>query len=811
MIFVLCSAMLTAQTSLQRVNKQFELRSYDLAIPGYLEILHSSPDNAQAMIKVAHAYSKVNEHFEAVKWFSKATSLHAMDDADLLLYGHSLKSLGRYQDAKNVYAMAQGDLSYQASHYFLSCDKARELSASPAPGEVAALKLNSHTSDFSPEPHQGKLYFSSFRKDIKWNDQTAKSLANSAESSNHFVIDIKSLAQSNVPSTPGVTRAFPLHSAPFSIAEQTSIVVFAKNLYIDGNRQVDGKEQGVGLYQAVINTNGEWVDVKALKLNSSNYSNNYPYLTEDGSTLYFASNRPGGYGGYDIYSSVNQNGQWSEAKNLGPKVNTAGDEISPTMESGKLLFSSDWHFGLGGMDIFSASLRDGAWDKITNIGSPVNSPSDDYSYNKVSPSTYVFVSNRAQGYGNEDLYFYSKTGGSLVQASAVAQKTQTESISQVVTKPTHVAEVPTKETSSIARTETVVSQEVVRTEAPTTASKPTRTQNLITLLDKEITLIVQDHTGNRIQNAKIDMSACGSAAVTTNEYGKAIVQTSIDCKVSIKAPGYLRAIVKLADGYVNADGKKTVVLMKDSESDYNYSNTSNYDMNPSSTVSTSSTSGQSSISEIAESIEQPVVITTSTAVQNVSEESYFSVQIAAFGEYSDRLKNYAHLAEYGDVFNHQENGVNKIRVGKFSSREKAIDVMGKLKNRGYADAFIVRQGSASQAINTSTIGRQNYTESRYESSTQLDRSETRTPTYSEATSKYKIRLAAYTDTKWFDIDKVEDLGKIEQWTSSDFTVMVLGNMTDLADAKNKLNTVKARGFNDARIVMDDGGILRYYK
>ena len=110
------------------------------------------------------------------------------------------------------------------------------------------------------------------------------------------------------------------------------------------------------------------------KLNiNTKYIECSPSLSPDGNTLYFVSDRPGGFGGKDIWSSERlSNGNWSEPVNLGSKVNTAEDEESPFMmaDGATLYFSSKGHNGMGGYDIFSTTQNDdGLWSKPENLGS----------------------------------------------------------------------------------------------------------------------------------------------------------------------------------------------------------------------------------------------------------------------------------------------------------------------------------------------------------------------------------------------------------------------------------------------------------
>jgi len=132
-------------------------------------------------------------------------------------------------------------------------------------------------------------------------------------------------------------------------------------------------------------------------------------LSADGTKLYFTSDRKGGYGGLDIYVAYRLlNGQWSEAKNLGPGVNTPQDERAPYIHPDDitLYFSSKGHGGLGGFDIFSCQLNEfGTWTKPENIGYPINTSSDDLFYvTTADGQRSYYASSKEAGLGKTDLY-----------------------------------------------------------------------------------------------------------------------------------------------------------------------------------------------------------------------------------------------------------------------------------------------------------------------------------------------------------------------------------------------------------------------
>lgn len=135
-----------------------------------------------------------------------------------------------------------------------------------------------------------------------------------------------------------------------------------------------------------------------------------PSLSLDGKTLYFASDRKGGYGGIDIWKSELREGRWSNPVNLGPTINTAGDETCPFIhfDNKTLYFASTGHVGMGGSDLFCARLQeDGSWGTPQNLGYPINTSGNESNL-IVAPDgkTALFSSDILEGYGKQDLYSF---------------------------------------------------------------------------------------------------------------------------------------------------------------------------------------------------------------------------------------------------------------------------------------------------------------------------------------------------------------------------------------------------------------------
>ena len=143
---------------------------------------------------------------------------------------------------------------------------------------------------------------------------------------------------------------------------------------------------------------------------NSVYWESFPSLSIDGYTLYFVSNRPGGYGGTDIWCCTLEEGRWSEPRNLGPAINTPGNETAPYIhfDDKTLYFASDGHMGMGGMDLFRAKrTSDSTWGEVKNLGYPINTSGEENNL-IVAPDgrTAIFSSDRYGGYGKHDLYSF---------------------------------------------------------------------------------------------------------------------------------------------------------------------------------------------------------------------------------------------------------------------------------------------------------------------------------------------------------------------------------------------------------------------
>ncbi len=183
------------------------------------------------------------------------------------------------------------------------------------------------------------------------------------------------------------------------------------SLSADGQTLIIYRNNGISgnLFMADYTNNG-WSEPKKLpRPINSTYNETHGSLADNGQTLYFSSDRPGGFGGSDIYRvSRLPDGSWGKVVNLGPTINTPEEEESPFLhpDGHTLYFASTAHSSMGGYDIFKSTMTaDNQWTKPENIGYPINTPADDIFYIPTSDGQRVyFASERPGGFGRSDIY-----------------------------------------------------------------------------------------------------------------------------------------------------------------------------------------------------------------------------------------------------------------------------------------------------------------------------------------------------------------------------------------------------------------------
>ena len=204
-----------------------------------------------------------------------------------------------------------------------------------------------------------------------------------------------------------------LHEGTFAITKDRNAIYFTRN----SKSRTDGKISNLKIYKAEWK-NGAWRNGTALPFNSDDFSTEHPALNADGTRLYFASDRKGGFGSFDLYYvTIGKDGFYGNPINLGKTINTDKKEQFPFLDAkDNLYFASNGHPGFGLLDVFIAEKNGDGFATPDNLGLPVNSGYDDFSLSYTEDGlTGYFASNRPSGKGSDDIYSFTETKPLIIE------------------------------------------------------------------------------------------------------------------------------------------------------------------------------------------------------------------------------------------------------------------------------------------------------------------------------------------------------------------------------------------------------------
>ncbi|MEO1262423.1 MAG: OmpA family protein [Bacteroidota bacterium] len=285
---------------------------------------------------------------------------------------------------------------------------------------ASALGINTIKDEFSPSFYQNGVVYVSYHKNGKIDPRTGKPF---------FELFF---AETDAMGLPQKAREFSLqinsqvHEGPVSFSRDGNLLYFTRNNLEGGIPKTNTKKDKVTLkiYEAR-RGQYDWQEIKSLPFNNKEYSCVHPSLSSDGSRLFFASDMPGGYGGYDLYYADRKTDSWSKPVNLGSGVNTTGNELFPFIhESGLLFFSSNGHQGKGGLDLFMVDAGGEYFGEPENLDTPYNSDQDDLGFILNEDATKGYLSSaRRGGYGGDDIYMFEANGEPIIEMKEVVLNT----------------------------------------------------------------------------------------------------------------------------------------------------------------------------------------------------------------------------------------------------------------------------------------------------------------------------------------------------------------------------------------------------
>lgn len=200
------------------------------------------------------------------------------------------------------------------------------------------------------------------------------------------------------------------HEAGVAVSKDLKTVYYTANNFYEKKYLTDSSGvNNLQIFRASLGLDGKWTEIEKLPFNNVEYSIGHPALNHEDTKLYFVSDMPGGYGQADIYVvDINEDGSFSEPRNLGPRINTEGREMFPYIGKDNILyFSSDGHDGYGKLDVFASMIFDNTVSKPLSLEEPINSIEDDFAFIiDDEKDSGFFSSNRDEGKGDDDIYSF---------------------------------------------------------------------------------------------------------------------------------------------------------------------------------------------------------------------------------------------------------------------------------------------------------------------------------------------------------------------------------------------------------------------
>lgn len=412
--------MLSAQSLLQReADRAVQNLDYVTAIAFYKQVIERDADNVEAKLALADCYRQINDTENAEKWYAETVRSKQARPVHRLYYGMVLQANGKCEKAKAWFVQYVADRpeDVRGQHLAQSCD-AKDYLMKTGVGiyNVRPFPFNSDKDDFAPVLHGNQLVFSSDRQESSPLKRT--NMYNGSNFSELYAVGFADNKKHPEEFDYKEVKKFgnglhtKLHEAAVAFSPDQQNIFITRSNYNNGKagRSETGQIK-LKIYTGSADAAETWSTLQELPFCSDEYNTAHPTISPDGKNLFFASNKPGGYGGMDLYVSQWENGHWGMPVNLGPSVNTEGNEIFPFIHpDGRLYFASNSHVGLGGLDIYySIPKGKGDWNIPVNLGAPVNSIADDFSITFAPNGQWgFFSSNRDGGRGGDDLYAFTK-------------------------------------------------------------------------------------------------------------------------------------------------------------------------------------------------------------------------------------------------------------------------------------------------------------------------------------------------------------------------------------------------------------------
>ncbi len=374
----------------KRADQNYEEYSFSPAIDIYKKVLDRDYVSADLLQKLGNSYY-FNANYEAAAPVYKrliAEYEKEVTAAYYFRYAQTLRSLGEYDEADVFMTKFRTSAGYDKKDSKRNYRK--EIKENSNRYEIELFPYNSKYSDFAPSFYKEGLIFSSDRD--TGNLARYRHTWNSKDFLDLYKVNVDSSSADFVTKLEGEMNTR-LHESTSAATKDGNTIYFTRNNYKDKKYVKD--EDGfirLKIFKAT-QENGIWTTIEDLPFNNDTYSVAHPALSPDEKYLYFASDMPGSLGESDIFRvAINADGTYGTPQNLGDNINTPNRETFPFVTSENVLyFSSNGHYGLGGLDVFATKVGFNNFDiPVLNVGEPVNSKQDDF--------TFIFDEKSLKGY-----------------------------------------------------------------------------------------------------------------------------------------------------------------------------------------------------------------------------------------------------------------------------------------------------------------------------------------------------------------------------------------------------------------------------
>ncbi len=399
---------------LRKANTYFERADYAKAIPFY-EKVNTKQRITQVVENLATCYYNIGDLKSSARLYGYLVNSKRGNktDENVFKYIQALKASGNYKDANSVsreFLLEKGDVAVIKA-FDAEVVKQENIIAIGNRYNLENLAINTENSEFGMLPYQDDLVYAASKKEVHkknifssyygWNNQPFLDI---------YKIHKDSITKGNIASESISNKInTKLHEGSVAFTKDLKTMYFTRNNYTEGKEVKDDKSvTHLKIYKAEL-IEDVWTNIEALPFNGDDFSVEHPALSPDGTRLYFASDMPGTLGEFDLfYVDVKPDGTYGAPVNLGSNINTEHREQFPFIaENGDLYFSSNGHFGLGGLDVFWSKKSGTSFQNPDNLGLPINSGYDDFAFyiDNTLKAGYI-SSNRLQGKGSDDIYSF---------------------------------------------------------------------------------------------------------------------------------------------------------------------------------------------------------------------------------------------------------------------------------------------------------------------------------------------------------------------------------------------------------------------